>query len=126
MAKKDVIDDAPDANDAPDSNIEHINKLITDSDELEVKEDNHNYENTDEAAAEESEGEKDVTKLTVEELKLTGRTLNALINNGIKTVGGIARKSEKSLSELEGMGDKALSEIKRKLKKLGLELKGEE
>jgi len=72
------------------------------------------------------EGETDVTKLLVEDLKLTGRTLNALLNNGIKTVGGIARKSEKSLSELEGMGDKALSEIKRKLKKIGLELKGDE
>jgi DNA-directed RNA polymerase subunit alpha len=70
--------------------------------------------------------ETDATKLLVEDLKLTGRTLNALVNNGIKTVGGITRKSEKSLSELEGMGDKALSEIKRKLKKLGLELKGEE
>jgi DNA-directed RNA polymerase alpha subunit len=41
-------------------------------------------------------------------------------------VGGIVKKSEKSLSELEGMGDKAISEIKRKIKKLGLELKGEE
>jgi DNA-directed RNA polymerase subunit alpha len=68
-------------------------------------------------------GEQDVTKLVVEDLKLTGRTLNALLNNGIKTVGGIMKKSEKSLSELEGMGDKAMSEIKRKIKKLGLELK---
>jgi len=68
----------------------------------------------------------DPTKIIVEDLKLTGRTLNALLNNGIKTVGGIARKSEKSLAELEGMGDKAISEIKRKIKKLGLELKGEE
>ena len=75
---------------------------------------------------EEVEGPQDVTKLAVEDLKLTGRTLNALLNNGIKTVGGIIRKSEKSLSELEGMGDKALSEVKRKIKKLGLEIKGEE
>lgn len=70
--------------------------------------------------------ESDPTKLAVEELKLTGRTLNALLNNSIKTVGGIVKKSEKSLSELEGMGEKALSEIKRKLKKLGLELKSGE
>jgi len=68
----------------------------------------------------------DVTKMLVEDMKLTGRTLNALVNNGIKTVGGIIKKSEKSLSGLEGMGDKAMSEIKRKIKKLGLELKGEE
>jgi DNA-directed RNA polymerase subunit alpha len=71
------------------------------------------------------EGEEDITKLVVEDLKLTGRTLNALVNNGIKTVGGIIKKSEKGLSELDGMGDKALSEIKRKIKKLGLELKSE-
>ncbi len=70
--------------------------------------------------------EADVTKLVVEDLKLTGRTLNALLNNGIKTVGGIVKKSEKSLVELEGMGDKAISEIKRKIKKLGLELKADE
>jgi DNA-directed RNA polymerase subunit alpha len=67
----------------------------------------------------------EVTKISVEDLKLSTRTLNALIDNNIKTVGGILKKSEKSLSELEGMGDKALSEVKRKLKKLGVELKVE-
>jgi DNA-directed RNA polymerase subunit alpha len=76
--------------------------------------------------SEDSETVEDATKVLVEDLKLTGRTLNALLNNGIKTVGGIVRKSEKSLAELEGMGDKAISEIKRKIKKLGLDLKGEE
>jgi len=70
--------------------------------------------------------ETDVNKLVVEDLKLTGRTLNALLNNGIKTVAGVVKKSEKGLAELDGMGDKAISEIKRKIKKLGLELKSEE
>lgn len=79
---------------------------------------------TKDAVAEDKK-EDDVTKITVEELKLTGRTLNALLNNGIKTVGGIIKKSEKNLFELDGMGEKALSEIKRKIKKLGLELKSE-
>jgi len=74
----------------------------------------------------EQAGPVEVTAISVEDLKLTGRTLNALVNNSIKTVGGIMKKSEKSLSELEGMGEKAISEIKRKLKKLGLELKGNE
>lgn len=73
-----------------------------------------------------ADGESDATKIIVEDMKLTGRTLNALLNNGIKTAGGIVKKSEKSLSELEGMGDKAISEIKRKIKKLGLELKSGE
>jgi len=82
-------------------------------------------EQEEKAEEKEESGEKDVTKMPVEELKLTGRTLNALLNNSIRTVGGIVKKSEKGLSELEGMGDKALSEIKRKVKKLGLELKSE-
>lgn len=58
-------------------------------------------------------------------MKFSTRTLNALTANNIKTVGGILKKSEKSLSQLDGMGDKALTEIKKKLKKMGLELKSE-
>jgi DNA-directed RNA polymerase subunit alpha len=65
------------------------------------------------------------TQINVEDLKFTGRTLNALLNNNIKTVAGIIKRTEKSLFELEGMGEKAISEIKRKIKKLGLELKEE-
>ncbi len=71
------------------------------------------------------EEESEINKTSVEDLKLSTRTLNALLDNNIKTVGGILKKSEKTISELDGMGDKALSEIKRKLKKLDLELKSE-
>ena len=70
-----------------------------------------------------AEGEEDLMKMKVEDLKFSTRTLNALLNNNIKTLGGILRKSEESIIELEGMGDKAVKEIKKKLKKLGLELK---
>lgn len=69
--------------------------------------------------------EEDAAKTSVEDLKLSARTLKALMENNIKTVGGIVKKSEKALSGLEGMGDKAMTEIKKKLKKLGLELKAE-
>jgi DNA-directed RNA polymerase subunit alpha len=82
-------------------------------------------EKSDKDGKEEKKEEVDATKIIVEDLKLSSRTLNALLNNGVKTVGGIVKKSEKSLSELEGMGDKALAEIKKKIKKLGLELKEE-
>ena len=61
--------------------------------------------------------------MKVEDLKFSTRTLNALLNNNIKTLGVILRKSEESIMELEGMGDKGIKEIKKKLKKLGLELK---
>jgi len=63
-------------------------------------------------------------KIAVEELKISTRTLNALLKNNIKTVAGLLRKSEKSVLELEGMGEKGLKEIKKALKKLGVQLKG--
>jgi len=65
----------------------------------------------------------DSSKISVEDLKLSARSLNTLVQNNIKTVGGILKKSEESLLEMEGMGEKAISEIKKKIKKLGLEIK---
>ncbi|MCX6759934.1 MAG: DNA-directed RNA polymerase subunit alpha [Candidatus Nealsonbacteria bacterium] len=65
----------------------------------------------------------DATKVKVEEMKLSQRTINALTGNGVKTAAGVAKKTEKSLLELEGMGEAGLKEIKKALKKLGLELK---
>ncbi len=67
----------------------------------------------------------DTAKIKVEDLKLAIRTIGALIDGGIRTVGGMVKKSEKSLREFEGMGDKGIAEIKKALKKLGLTLKEE-
>ncbi len=67
--------------------------------------------------------EEDVLKIKVDDLKISKRTLHALQKNGIQTFGGIVRRSEKSLSELEGMGETGIKEIKRILKKQGFELK---
>jgi len=79
--------------------------------------------------AEKSEEKKDedegVKKMKVEELDLSSRVIAALTDNNIKTVGGLSRKSEKSLLELEGMGEAGIKEIKKALKKLGIELKEE-
>lgn len=68
----------------------------------------------------------EIIKTSIEDLKLSARTLNALLDNNIKNVENILNKGEKSISELKGMGEKAISEIKRKLKKMGLEFKNEE
>lgn len=65
----------------------------------------------------------DAKKMKIEELKIGERTKNALLRNNIKTVGGILRKPEEDLLELEGMGEKGLKEIEKVLKKLNLELK---
>lgn len=65
--------------------------------------------------------QEDLTKTKVEDLKISQRTINILLKNNIKSVGGILRKDEKSLLDLEGMGQKGINEIKKALKKLNLE-----
>ena len=68
----------------------------------------------------------DVMKIKVEDLKLSGRTQNVLLNNHVKTVAGILRLSERELLGFQGLGDKATKEIKKALGKLGLTLRPEE
>lgn len=68
---------------------------------------------------------KEPSKMKIEELELSARTASALADGGVKTVAGLLRKSASSLKELDGVGDKAIEEIKESLDKLGLELKGE-
>jgi DNA-directed RNA polymerase subunit alpha len=62
-------------------------------------------------------------KTRLESLNLSTRTENSLINAGIRTVGGLIRKSRSQLLELEGLGDKALEEIVSALKSNDITLK---
>lgn len=77
----------------------------------------------DESAAEEESFEEMVQKKRIEDLELSTRTLNALLKGGIKNVGTLAKKSEKKLRDVEGLGDKGIIEIKKALGNLGLTLK---
>lgn len=65
----------------------------------------------------------DPMKLELEKLKLSTRTLNALLNNNLKTIGGVVKRGESGLLELEGLGKKGVKEIKKALKEVGVELK---
>ncbi len=62
-------------------------------------------------------------KTRIEDVNLSSRTLNSLTEAGIRTVGGLARKKENDLLQVEGIGKKAIQEIKRALGNLGLTLK---
>jgi DNA-directed RNA polymerase subunit alpha len=57
---------------------------------------------------------------SIEELNLTARTANALINNDIRTVHDLVTLTEQDLRELKGFGSKALDEVKDKLAELEL------
>lgn len=68
---------------------------------------------------EESESESELNT-SIEELSLSARTANALINNDIRTVHDLVTLSEQDLRELKGFGSKALDEVKDKLAELEL------
>lgn len=74
-------------------------------------------------AAEDSEDETEYMKTRIESLDLGSRTMNALSAANIRTVGGLVRKAEADILEIEGLGDKGLKEIKKELKKMGVSLK---
>lgn len=56
----------------------------------------------------------------IEDLNLSARTANALVNNEIRTVHDLVTLSEQDLRELKGFGSKALDEVKDKLAELEL------
>ena len=68
-----------------------------------------------------SEEEEDAgLMLPVEELGLSARTANALVNNDIKIVRDLVMLSDSDLKELKGFGTKALDEVKQKLTELNI------
>ncbi|MDB5189925.1 MAG: DNA-directed polymerase subunit alpha [Parcubacteria group bacterium] len=68
---------------------------------------------------------KDAGKTKLSELDLGARIVTALEDAGIKSVAGLVKKTGSALKELDGIGDKAVSEISEALAAVGLELKGE-
>jgi DNA-directed RNA polymerase subunit alpha len=81
-------------------------------------------EESAEAAAEmNAEAREDIMKTRIDTLELSTRTENALSNAGIRTVGGLARKSGADLLELEGLGEKAITEIRTALASIGVTMK---
>ena len=59
-----------------------------------------------------------ILSTSIEELNLSARTANALVNNDIRTVQDLVSLGEQDLRELKGFGSKALDEVKDKLAEL--------
>lgn len=62
-------------------------------------------------------------KTRIETLNLSPRTMNALANANIRTVGGLARKKEEDILDIDGLGSKGVQEIKKVLGNFGITLK---
>lgn len=72
------------------------------------------------ALGEDLADESDELHTPIEDLNLTARTTNALVNNEIKTVHDLVNLTEQDLRELKGFGSKALDEVKDKIAELNL------
>lgn len=67
---------------------------------------------------------RDAGKIKIEDLELGARITTALTDAGIKSVAGLVKKTPDALRELDGIGDKAVTEISEALATHGFALKG--
>lgn len=78
---------------------------------------------SDESAEGEGGVDTEFLKTRIDSLDLSARTQNALTGANIRTVGGLVRKKEEDLMDLDGLGEKGVQEIKRALSNFGVTLK---
>lgn len=65
----------------------------------------------------------EVLKTRIETIGLSPRTVNALSNANIRTLGGLVRKKEEDILDIDGLGSKGVQEIKKVLGGMGITLK---
>jgi DNA-directed RNA polymerase subunit alpha len=65
----------------------------------------------------------EILKTRIEMMNLTTRTANALNTANIRTLGGLVRKKEEDLLDVDGLGEKGIQEIKKVLLDNGLSLR---
>ena len=65
----------------------------------------------------------ELLKTRIDALDLSSRTVKALTNANIRTLGGLARKKESDIMDVDGLGAKGMQEIKKLLAGYGIILK---
>lgn len=98
--------------------ISQLKAIVGFKEELEIE--SHSENNQTKESVEEME---DFLKTRIESLDLSPRTVNALSAANIRTVGGLVRKKEEDILDIEGLGSKGLEEVKKILKENNIELK---
>jgi DNA-directed RNA polymerase subunit alpha len=101
--------------------INQLKSIIGFKEELEVSQSEVADEKSD--SSEKQEIDAELLKTRIESIGLSARTLNALSNANIRTVGGLSRKKEKDLLDVDGLGAKGIQEIRVMLAGYGITLK---
>jgi len=76
-----------------------------------------------EGKSEKIEMDSELMKTRVDSLGLSGRTTKALAAANVRTLGGLARKKESDIMDIDGLGAKGIQEIKKLLAEHGVTMK---
>ena len=102
----------------------HQLKAIVGFKEEEVVEEKVEAGNKDkEGKSEKIEMDSELMKTRVDSLGLSGRTTKALMAANVRTLGGLARKKESDIMDIDGLGAKGVQEIKKLLAEHGVTMK---
>ena len=80
-------------------------------------------EKSESVSNEKKELDSEFLKTRIETLGLSQRTSNALSSANLRTVGGLVRKKEIDIENIEGLGPKGIQEIRKALSEFGITLK---
>lgn len=75
------------------------------------------------AESEDKEIDTELLKTRIDSLGFSSRTSKALTNANVRTLGGLARKKESDIMDIDGLGAKGMQEIKKLLAQYGITLK---
>jgi DNA-directed RNA polymerase alpha subunit len=65
----------------------------------------------------------DLMKTKIDALGFSGRTAKALSAANVRTLGGLSRKKESDIMDIDGLGAKGIQEIKKLLAQHGVMMK---
>ncbi len=65
----------------------------------------------------------ELLKTRIDSLGFSSRTAKALVNANVRTLGGLARKKESDIMDIDGLGAKGIQEIKKLLAQHGITMK---
>ena len=88
----------------------------------EISDEEIQFESQAKEVSEEQNRLRNLLSMSVNEIELSVRAANCLINANITTVGELATKTEPEMLKYRNFGKKSLNEIKAKLEQLGLSL----
>ncbi len=90
--------------------------------EIEI-ESSEKSDDTEDAGGDRQELDVEFLKTRIDAIGLSPRTVKALSNANIRTVGGLARKKEADILDVDGLGSKGVQEIKKVLAQYNINLK---